>query len=72
MAAFWADLATPASLSLMSYDAMMRNAALIFSDVCTNHTMPHAELTYKRFWSDSTMPFPADQLAQALGHPRCE
>jgi hypothetical protein len=56
----------------MSYDALMRNAALIFAGVCTNHTMPHAELTYRRFWSDSTLPFPADRLAQALGPARYE
>ena len=65
-------LATPANVNLMSYANMMQNAAAIFADVCQNHTMPHAELTYRRFWSASTLPFPADQLAQALGHTRCE
>jgi hypothetical protein len=65
-------LAAPANVNLMSYANMMRNAAAIFADVCQNHAMPHAELTYRRFWSDSTLPFPADQLAQALGHTRCE
>ena len=65
-------MAARQDVNLMSYDNMIRNAALIYNDVCRDHTMPHAELTYQRFWSDPAQPSLADQLAQAVGQPRCE
>lgn len=49
-------LAAPASWNFASWDNFKENAALIQVAVCKAHTMPHAELQYKAFWTKDTGP----------------
>ena len=47
-------LTAPESWNFASWSNFQDNAALIRAAVCSAHTMPHAELQYKAFWTKAT------------------
>lgn len=47
-------LATPSNLDFSTFGSFTQNKALIQAEVCSGHTMPHAEYPYKQFWTKDT------------------
>jgi len=65
-------LAAPSSWNFASWSNFKENATLIKVAVCNAHTMPHAELQYKAFWTKDTGPvYTPGLLAAALEVPSC-
>ena len=65
-------LTAPESWNFASWSNFQDNAALIRAAVCSAHTMPHAELQYKAFWTKDTGPvYTPGLLAATLGFPSC-
>jgi hypothetical protein len=50
----------------------MQAKGQIYSAVCIQHSMPHAEYPFKTFWTKDTGPvFVPGLLAAALGYASC-
>ena len=65
-------LAAQQSYSFSSWGNFQGNAALINVAVCAAHTMPHAEIPYKAFWTkDTGSLYLPGLLASTLGFPSC-
>ena len=65
-------LAAPTQWNFASWDNFLSNAGLIRAAVCYAHTMPHAELQFKAFWTKDTGPlYLPGLLAATLGFPSC-
>jgi hypothetical protein len=65
-------LAAPANLSFATFANFLQNRQLIYSTVCQQKTMPHAEIPFRNFWTKNTGAFYLPGLlATALGYPSC-
>jgi hypothetical protein len=65
-------LATP-SLNLLSAGNLTQNKQRVYNAVCVEHSMPHAEVPFRRFWTEDTGPLFAPGLLGAwLGYPSCQ
>ena len=65
-------LAAPPSWNFASWSNFQDNAALIKVAVCNAHTMPHAEIQFKSFWTkDTGALYLPGLLATTLGFPSC-
>jgi hypothetical protein len=65
-------LAANADLSFASWGNFKSNAVRIKAAVCSAHTMPHAEIQFKEFWTKDTGPlYLPGLLAASLGFPSC-
>lgn len=65
-------LAAPADVNFATWSNFRDNAGRIKAAVCGAHTMPHAELQYKAFWTKDTGPiYTPGLLATTLGFPSC-
>ncbi len=65
-------LAAPTDVNFASWGNFQDNAGRIKASVCGAHTMPHAELQYKAFWTKDTGPvYTPGLLATTLGFPSC-
>jgi hypothetical protein len=65
-------LAAPESWNFASWQNFQDNSALIYADVCLQHTMPHAEVPFKSFWlKDTGILYLPGLLAATLGKPSC-
>lgn len=65
-------LAGPPSWNFASWQNFEDNSALIYADVCVAHTMPHAEVPFKSFWTKQTgVLYLPGLLAAAIGKPSC-
>ncbi|MFL5403689.1 MAG: hypothetical protein ACJ8BF_12800 [Gemmatimonadales bacterium] len=51
-------LASNQTFDFMTYRALADFQGIIRSDVCTGKTMPHAEVPYRKFWTQSTVYLP--------------
>jgi hypothetical protein len=61
-------LATPANLDFTVPNNFYQNKDVIYTEVCSGHSMPHAEFPYKTFWTkDTGQVFLPGILAGALG-----
>jgi hypothetical protein len=47
-------LATPSNLDFSTYGNFVQNKTLIQNEVCSGHTMPHAEYPFKQLWTKDT------------------
>jgi hypothetical protein len=66
-------LATPSNLDFSTYGSFAQNKALIQAEVCSGHTMPHAEYPYKQFWTkDTGNIFLPGYLAAGAGITSCQ
>ncbi|HEX6822715.1 MAG TPA: hypothetical protein VF123_11710 [Candidatus Sulfotelmatobacter sp.] len=66
-------LATPSNLDFSTYGNFAQNKDLINAEVCSGHTMPHAEYPFTQFWTKDTGPiFLPGYLAGALGITSCQ
>ncbi len=66
-------LATPSNLDFSTYGSFAQNKALINAEVCSGHTMPHAEYPFKQFWTkDTGNLFIPGYLVAALGITSCQ
>lgn len=66
-------LATPSNLDFSTYGNFAQNTSLINTEVCSGHTMPHAEYPFKQFWTkDTGNLFIPGYLAAALGITSCQ
>ena len=66
-------LAAPSEVNFASWENFQGNAGRIKAAVCGAHTMPHAELQYKAFWTKDTGPvYIPGLLATTLGFPSCQ
>jgi hypothetical protein len=65
-------LAGPPSWNFASWQNFQDNSALIYADVCAAHTMPHAEVPFKSFWTKETgSVYLPGLLAATIGKPSC-
>jgi hypothetical protein len=65
-------LATPRNLNFLSAGNFQQNKAAIYSDVCSGHSMPHAEQPFKQFWTkDTGSVFVPGWLVGQLGYQSC-
>jgi len=65
-------LAAPSSLSFASWGNFLQNKALIYTAVCQQKTMPHAEIPFREFWTKDTGPvYLPGLLALSLGYQSC-
>jgi hypothetical protein len=66
-------LATPSNLDFSTYGNFAQNKDLIKAEVCSGHTMPHAEYPFKQFWTkDTGNIFLPGYLVAALGITSCQ
>ncbi|HKW17038.1 MAG TPA: hypothetical protein VJO35_05975 [Terriglobales bacterium] len=66
-------LATPSNLDFSTYGSFAQNKALISAEVCSGHTMPHAEYPFKQFWTkDTGNIFLPGYLAAGAGITSCQ
>ena len=66
-------LATPSNLDFSTYGSFAQNKALINAEVCSGHTMPHAEYPFKQFLTkDTGNLFIPGYLVAALGITSCQ
>jgi hypothetical protein len=66
-------LATPTNLDFSTYGNFAQNKDLINADVCSGHTMPHAEYPFTQFWTkDTGQIFLPGYLVAALGITSCQ
>jgi hypothetical protein len=65
-------LAAQPSWNFASWSNFEDNKALINADVCAAHTMPHAEVPFKSFWTKETgSVYLPGLLAASLGFAKC-
>jgi hypothetical protein len=65
-------LAAPANLNFASFGNFMQNRDLIYSAVCQQKTMPHAEIPFRNFWTkDTGVVYLPGVLATGLGYSSC-
>jgi hypothetical protein len=65
-------LAAPATINFASWGNFLQNKAAIYNAVCVAHTMPHAEIPYRAFWTkDTGVLYLPGLLAATLGYPSC-
>ena len=65
-------LAGPSNLSFTSWGNFLQNKALIYTAVCQQKTMPHAEIPFREFWTRDTGPlYLPGLLAVSLGYQNC-
>jgi hypothetical protein len=65
-------LAQQPAYSFSSWGNFQGNAALIQAAVCTSHSMPHAEVPFKEFWTKNTGAlYLPGLLSASLGYPSC-
>jgi hypothetical protein len=66
-------LATPSNLDFSTSGNFAQNKALINAEVCSGHTMPHAEYPFKQFWTQDTGNiFLPGYLAAGVGITTCQ
>lgn len=65
-------LAAPSSVNFASWGNFLQNKAAIQNAVCVAHTMPHAEIPFRAFWTkDTGVLYLPGLLATTLGYPSC-
>jgi hypothetical protein len=65
-------LAAPATINFASWGNFLQNKTAIQNAVCVAHTMPHAEIPYRAFWTkDTGVLYLPGLLATTLGLPGC-
>lgn len=65
-------LAGPANLDFTTQSNFFGNGAAVHRSVCVDRSMPHAELPFKRFWTEDTGNiYVPGLLATLLGYPSC-
>jgi hypothetical protein len=65
-------LGTPSNLDFTIPGNFFQNKELVYTTVCSAHSMPHAESPYVTLWSKDTGPvFLPGYLAGILGHQSC-
>jgi hypothetical protein len=65
-------LAAPSNLNFSTLGNFMQNRDLIYSAVCQQKTMPHAEIPFRNFWTkDTGVVYLPGFLATGLGYPSC-
>jgi hypothetical protein len=65
-------LASTSTVDVSSFDNFARDKQRIFNAVCTQRSMPHAEVPFKSFWtSDTGAVFLPGLLAATLGYAQC-
>ena len=65
-------MAARPDINFASYGNFINNAALIHTAVCVAHTMPHAEIPFRAFWTkDTGALYLPGLLAATLGYPSC-
>jgi hypothetical protein len=65
-------LATPSNLDFTVPNNFFQNKNLIYTAICSAHSMPHAEAPYKAFWTKDTGPFFLQGwLVEQLGYQSC-
>jgi hypothetical protein len=62
----------PANINFATSANFLQNRALIYSAVCQQKTMPHAEIPFRNFWTkDTGAYYLPGLLATALGYQSC-
>jgi hypothetical protein len=65
-------LATSSNLDFSTYGNFAQNKTLIYSEVCSTHTMPHASYPFNQFWTkDTGQVFVPGWLVGSLGYTSC-
>lgn len=59
------------SLSFASLGNLVQHKAAVQRTVCTDFTMPHSEVAFRRFWSDGGVVSLPGLLSTVLGFPGC-
>lgn len=66
------NLAAPPNLNFATHGNFMQNRDLIYSAVCRQKIMPHAEIPFRYFWTEDTgVVYLPGLLATGLGYPSC-
>jgi hypothetical protein len=65
-------LATPSNLDFTIPANFYQNKDLVYTTVCSAHSMPHAEAPFKQLWTKDTGPvFMPGYVAAVLGYQSC-
>ena len=65
-------LAAPSAVNFASWANFLQNKAAVYNAVCVAHTMPHAEIPYRAFWTkDTGSLYLPGLLAVSLGYSGC-
>ena len=58
-------------LSFASFGNLVQHKAAVQRTVCTDFTMPHSEVAFRRFWTDGGAVSLPGLLSTVLGYPSC-
>jgi hypothetical protein len=57
--------------NFQSWSNLLQNKAAVQRSVCSEFTMPHSEILFRKFWSEGGAVSLPGMLSTALGYPKC-